>query len=353
VGSSVSRMDRVPHALDPRAGELLKLLVERYIRDGEPVGSRTLSRAAGLHLSPATIRNIMGDLDELGLVSSPHTSAGRVPTAAGYRYFIDTLLAQEPLSDAELERIADELLPRVGHDDLLQAASELLSSLSRMAAVVTVPRRNFAILRRIEFLPLSEHRVLAILVVNQREVQNRIVRTDREYGADELERYANALNEHFAGQDLGALRQRLLDDMQAAKARVDETLLKAVEMAQRALDVADPQPDYVLAGGANLMAFQEMSDVRRLRELFDALDRKRDLLHLFDQCLVADGVRIFIGNESGYRVLDECSVVTAPYTVNGRAAGVLGVIGPTRMAYSRIIPVVRETAKVLSEGLKG
>jgi heat-inducible transcriptional repressor len=338
--------------LDARAGELLKLLVERYIRDGEPVGSRTLSRAPGLAMSPATIRNIMADLDELGLVSSPHTSAGRVPTDAGYRYFIDELLAQEPLSDAELERIAGELMPHAAQDDLLQAASELLSSLSHMAAVVTVPRRNFAVLRRIEFLPLKDNRVLAILVVNQREVQNRVVRTDRAYAAAELERYANALNEHFAGLELAALRQRLMDDMLATKARVDETLVKAVEMAEKALSV-DPQPDYVLAGGTNLLGFHEMSDVKRLRELFDALDRKRDLLHLFDQCLVADGVRIFIGAESGYRVLDECSVVTAPYSINGRAAGVLGVIGPTRMAYSRIIPVVRETAKLLSEGLKG
>lgn len=338
--------------LDRRAAELLKLLVERYIQEGQPVASRTLARAAGLLLSSATIRNVMADLDELGLVSSPHTSAGRVPTTRGYRYFVDSLLAPEPLSEAERERIAESLLPGNGESELLQTASELLSSISRMAGVVTVPRRNLAILRRIEFLPLSDRRVLVILVVNQREVQNRIVHTDRDYGADELERYANAINQHFTGQDLTRLRQSLLDDVRAAKLKVDQTLLQAVAMAEQAMTGTGARQDYVLAGGPNLMAFQELSDVQRLRGLFDALDRKRELLQLFDQCLGAEGLQIFIGDESGYRVLDECSVVTAPYTIGGKVAGVLGVIGPTRMAYSRIIPLVSETAKALSEGLK-
>jgi heat-inducible transcriptional repressor len=338
--------------LEPRAAELLKLLVERYIHDGQPVGSRTLSRARGLELSPATIRNIMADLDELGLVSSPHTSAGRVPTTRGYRYFVDALLAPERLSDRDEEMIARELVPHQGGGDLLHAASELLSSLTRMAGVVTVPRRNLAVLRRIEFLPLSERRVLAILVVNQHEVQNRVLHTDRDYAADELERYANAINQHFVGQELTRLRQLLLDDVSAAKVKVDQTLLQAVAMAEQALARTEVQHDYVLAGGANLMAFQELADVHRLRGLFDALDRKRDLLQLFDHCLGAEGLQIFIGDESGYRVLDECSVVTAPYLIDGKVAGVLGVIGPTRMAYSRIIPLVTETARQLSKGLK-
>jgi heat-inducible transcriptional repressor len=338
--------------LEPRAAELLKLLVERYIHDGQPVGSRTLSRARGLELSPATIRNIMADLDELGLVQSPHTSAGRVPTTRGYRYFVNELLAPERLSERDEATIAAELVPQAGEGELLQVASEVLSSLTRMAGVVTVPRRNLAVLRRIEFLPLSDRRVLAILVVNQHEVQNRVLRVDRDYGADELERFANAINQHFTGQELVRLRQSLLDDVAAAKVKVDQTLLQAVSMAEQALDDASGRQDYVLAGGSNLMAFQELADVGRLRGLFDALDRKRDLLQLFDQCLGAEGLQIFIGDESGYKVLDECSVVTAPYTVNGQVAGVIGVIGPTRMAYSRIIPVVTETARQLSKGLK-
>jgi len=342
-----------PRAIEPRAAELLKLLVERYIHDGQPVGSRTLSRARGLELSPATIRNIMADLDELGLVQSPHTSAGRVPTTRGYRYFVNELLAPERLSERDEEMIARELVPHAGEGDLLQVASELLSSLTKMAGVVTVPRRNLAVLRRIEFLPLSDRRVLAILVVNQQEVQNRVLHVDRDYAADELERFANAINQHFVGQELTRLRQSLLEDVAAAKVKVDQTLLQAVAMADQALGgPSGGRQDYLLAGGSNLMAFQELADVQRLRGLFDALDRKRDLLQLFDQCLGAEGLQIFIGDESGYKVLDECSVVTAPYTVNGQVAGVLGVIGPTRMAYSRIIPLVTETARQLSKGLK-
>ena len=343
----------MPNPLDPRAAELLKLLVERYIHDGQPVGSRTLSRMASLGVSSATIRNIMADLDELGFVASPHTSAGRIPTHRGYRYFVDSLLAPESLPQDVYTSLADELLPRDrAPENLVQAASTLLSSLSHMAGVVTVPRRNLAVLRRIDFLPLSDRRVLAILVVNQREVQNRIINVERDYGADELERFANVLNERYAGRELASLRRALQDDVIDAQSRVNQTLRDAVTMADQAIS-GQEQQDYVLAGGANLLAFQEMADVARLRNLFDALDRKRDLLSLFDQTLNAQGMQIFIGEESGYRVLDDCSVVTAPYYVEGQVAGVLGVIGPTRMAYHRIIPLVTETARLLSAGLKG
>ena len=338
--------------LEQRAADLLKLLVERYIQDGQPVGSRTLSRAARLNLSPATIRNVMADLDELGLVVSPHTSAGRVPTTRGYRYFVDALLAPEPLSEADRQRIADDLLPRDrSPQDMVQAASALLSRLSLMAGVVTTPRRNMATLRRIQFLPLSDRRVLVILVVNQSEVQNRVINTDRPYGADELERFANVLNERFAGRDLVSLRTALWQDANDTQAHVNQLLRDAATMAEQAFRDEAPGGDFVLAGGSNLLGLQDLSDVHRLRGLFDALDRKRDLLQLFDQCLSAEGVQIFIGEESGYRVLDEVSVVTAPYLVDGRIAGVLGVIGPTRMAYSRIIPLVAETARLLSVGL--
>lgn len=339
--------------LDPRAAELLKLLVERYIHDGQPVGSRTLSRAVHLNLSPATIRNVMADLDDLGFVASPHTSAGRIPTARGYRYFVDALLAPEPLTGQERQKIEDELAPgaTANQTELVQTASALLSQLSRMAGVVTVPRRNLAILRRIEFLPLSGNRVLAILVVNGHEVQNRVIHTERPYGADELERYANLVNENFAGRDLVSLRQTLMQEAADAQNHLNVVLREAAAMAEAAMQ-SPAQKTYVVSGGANLMGFAELSDVARLRGLFDALDRKRELLELFDQCLGADGVQIFIGGESGYRVLDEVSVVTAPYTVNGQVAGVLGVIGPTRMAYHRIIPLVSETARLLSAGLK-
>ena len=338
--------------LDARAAELLKLLIERYIHDGQPIGSRTLSRLASLGLSPATIRNVMADLDHLGFVASPHTSAGRIPTTRGYRYFVDALLQPEPLTDAERAQIEGELVPRTQTaQELLNSTSSLLSQMSSMAGVVTVPKRNRVILRRIEFLPLSDKRVLAILVVNQREVQNRIINTGRDYRADELERYANALNEHFAGRDLVSLRNALASDALETQSRVNQLLTEAASMAEQAMR-AEPQPGYVVAGGSNLLAFSELADMQRLRGLFDALDRKRDLLDLFDQCVTADAMQVFIGDESGYRVLDECSVITAPYYVDGQVAGVLGVIGPTRMAYHRIIPLVSETARALSKGFK-
>ena len=339
--------------LDSRAAELLRLLVERYVHDGQPVGSRTLARAANLGLSPATIRNVMADLDEQGFVCSPHTSAGRVPTNLGYRYFVDSLLTPERISEDQRQRIIAELLGGRGQSRALaEVASSLLSQLSAMAGVVTVPKRNRTVLRRIEFLPLSDQRVLVILVVDHCEVQNRVIRTERQYEAAELERYANFINEHYAGRDLTALRNALRDDALAAQSRIHHQLREAAKVAAQALDPTAQQEDYVLAGGANLLAFQELADVQRLRQLFDALDRKREMLQLFEQCLQAPGVQIFIGDESGYRVLDECSVVTAPYYIEGEVAGVLGVIGPTRMAYHRIIPLVSATAQALSTGLK-
>jgi heat-inducible transcriptional repressor len=215
-----------------------------------------------------------------------------------------------------------------------------------------VPKRNLAVLKRIQFMPLSERRVLVILVVNQHEVQNRVIHTERPYGADELERFANAINEHFAGRDLVNLRRALVDEVADAQGHINHILREAAAMAESALRNDDQQPSYVVAGGSNLLGFQDMSDLGRLRGLFDALDRKRDLLGLFDQCISADGVQIYIGEESGYRVLDECSVISAPYTVNGQVAGVLGVIGPTRMAYHRLIPLVTETARMLGGALE-
>lgn len=339
--------------LNERAAELLRLLVERYIHDGQPVGSRTLARDAGWGLSSATIRNVMADLEDLGLVASPHTSAGRVPTRQGFRYFVDALLAPEPLDEATCRRLEAEFLkvrdqaPR----DQARAASAVLSQLSRMAGVVTVPRRNLATLRRIEFLPLSDNRVLVILVVNQHEVQNRILQMDRPFGADELTRYANALNEHYTGMELARLRQQLIEETRAAQETVNQVLREAAGLASRVLTEGQ-KPDFVHSGGSNLLGFQELADVQRLKALFDALDRKRDLLQLFDQCLAAEGVQVFIGEESGYRVLDDLALVTAPYVVEGAVAGVLGVIGPTRMAYQRIIPLVHEAARLLTRGLE-
>lgn len=340
-------------ALSERAQHLLRVLVERYIRDGEPVGSRTLARDSGLDLSPASIRNIMADLEELGMVASPHTSAGRVPTVKGYRFFVDTLLKVKPLNSQEVRKLERELIgeehpPR----ELAATASTLISSVTRLAGVVTVPRREHLRWRQIEFLPMSERRVLVILVVNDGEVQNRILHLDRQFSAEELQKAANYLNSHFAGQDIADVRAALLAEMQQAREGMNDMMLAAIQLAERVVErPAGEQEDVLVAGQTNLMDFAELSNVEKLRRLFEAFNQKRDILHLLDKCAAADGVQIFIGEESGYKVLDECSVVTAPYKVDGEVVGVIGVIGPTRMAYERVIPIVDVTARLLTIAL--
>lgn len=341
--------------LDSRSRVLLKMLVERYIREGNPVGSRVLARASGLSVSAATVRNIMADLEEMGFVASPHTSAGRVPTVRGYRFFVDSLLSPEPLNDDQMSDLERALRAQAGGNDaLLASASQLLSSLSDMAGVVTVPRRDNATLRQIEFLPLSGRRILAILVINQSQVQNRILETDRVYSASQLQAAANFLNERFSGKSLLGIRETLLQDLHDARADMDRGIRDAFWLARPLFEQqqSNRPSDYVLAGQSNLIGFPEFSELGRLRELFEALQRKRDFLALFEECLFASGIQIFIGEESGYRVLDECSVVTAPYTLDGEVVGTLGVIGPTRMAYNRIIPLVEATANLLGSALK-
>ncbi len=336
--------------LTERAQHLLKVLVERYIRDGAPVGSRTLSRDAKLDLSPATIRNVMADLEELGLIQAPHTSAGRVPTVRGYRLFVDNLLTINPLAEQEIDTLKAQFLRDADPQRIIASASSLLSEITSMAGVVMLPRREVVALRQIEFLPLSGNRVLVILVVNEREVQNRIIDTGRAYTSSELTQAANFINEHFAGRTLRQVRDSLLRQMQADREDMDRLMRSALEMAQKAFS-ADDEDDYLMAGETNLMGYAEMSDMERLRQLFEAFAKKQDILHLLDHSLSAKGMQIFIGNESGYEALDACSVVTSPYTVQDQVVGVLGVIGPTRMAYGRVIPLVDITARLLGAAL--
>jgi heat-inducible transcriptional repressor len=337
--------------LDNRAQHLLKVLVRRYIREGQPVGSRTLSRDSGLDLSPATIRNVMADLEDLGLVRAPHTSAGRVPTVGGFRFFVDSLLRTEPLEAAEVERLRLGLNAERDVDDLMRSTSSLLSEVTHLAGVVTLPRPEQLRLRHVEFLPLSGRRVLVILVVNDREVQNRVIQTGRRYSASELQQAANYMNVTFGGKELREARETVLGEMQAARESVNRMMQAAVEMADKAFMARERGDDYVLAGQTNLMEFAELRDVEKMRHLFEAFNEKRRILHLLDKALHAEGIQIFIGDESGYEVLGELSVVTAPYAVNGRVVGVLGVIGPTRMAYERVIPIVDLTAKLLGSAL--
>jgi heat-inducible transcriptional repressor len=334
-----------------RAQMLLKFLVERYIRDGLPVGSRTLAKDSGLDLSPATIRNIMADLEDVGLVRSPHTSAGRVPTAKGYRIFVDSLLTIKPVQSQEVESIRQKLSLSSSTESLISHASDMLSRITHLAGVVTIPRRERVRLQHIEFLPLSSRRVLVILVVNGQEVQNRVIDTEREYSPSELQQAANFLNSEFAGLELQEMRSRLLAGMQQARDAMQHLMQDAMRIADQILD-QQRDDDYVLAGQTNLMNYAEMCDIEKLRHLFNAFNTKRDILHILDQSIHAEGMQIFIGEESGYQVLDECSLVTAPYKVDNEVIGVLGVIGPTRMAYDRVIPIVDVTAKVLSAALR-
>jgi len=339
------RPDVTEPAINERAQLLLKSLIERYIREGQPVGSKTLAHDAGLDLSPATVRNVLADLERLGLVRSPHTSAGRVPTEQGYRLFIDNLVTVRPLKAPEVQTLAEQLDPESDTPNLLDAASSILSGFTRMAGVVMLPFQKQVALRQIEFLPLSDKRVLAILVFNKREVQNRVIHTERVYSRPELERIANYLNHQFVGRDLATVRRNLLTEMESAKENMDRLMRAAIEMAQKVF--TEETPDYVIAGETQLMEYEEMGDVTRLRQLFEAFNEKRAILDLLDKSMQAQGVQIFIGQESGHEVLDQCSIVTARYCANDEVLGVLGVIGPTRMAYDRIIPVVDMTARLL------
>jgi len=342
--------------LNDRAQQLLRILVEQYIRDGQPVGSRTLSRESGMSLSSATIRNVMADLEELGFVSSPHTSAGRMPTNKGYRFFVDTLLKIRPLEDEAVRVIQKGLLPQSGNSKaLINQASRMLSSITQLAGVVTIPRQMHTALSQIEFLSLSDNRVLAVLVTNGREIQNRVVQLDRQYDNEELRRAANYLNHQFAGRDIKEVRTQLLQELQQTREHLNQGMLDAVHLAQKAVaqDQFNEGMEYVIAGETNLMGFAELSNVEKLRRLFEAFNQQRDILHLLDQSLGADGVQIFIGQESGYTMLDDCSIVTAPYMQDKEAVGVLAVIGPTRMAYERVIPIVDLTAKLLGSALNG
>lgn len=338
--------------ISERAQNLLKILVSRYIREGQPIGSRTLSRDVNLDLSPATIRNVMADLEEMGLVCSPHTSAGRVPTVRGYRLFVDTLLQIKPLNNEEESHLRRQFIQEYDNQRLLEQTSSLLSEVTHLMGVVMLPRGDSKALRHVEFLSLSEKRVLVVLVFNEQEVENRIIYTSRSYTAAELQSAANYLNNAFTGKNIKAVRSDLLRELQETRENMDKMMQAVIEMADKAFDSDETtERDFVMAGQTNLMEVADLSNVEKLRDLFIAFNKKRDVLHLFDQALKTQGRQIFIGEESCHEALCDCSVVASPYTVKGAAYGVLGVIGPTRMPYERVIPIVDLTAKLLGKAL--
>jgi heat-inducible transcriptional repressor len=331
--------------LDERSRTLLKTLVERYIAEGQPVGSRTLSRASGLELSPATIRNVMADLEELGLIASPHTSAGRIPTARGYRLFVDTMLTARPLN---IEGDVREQLRPDQPQRVIANAAHLLSNLSRFVGVVTAPRKA-SVFRHIEFLRLSERRVLVILVSPDGDVQNRVVYTAQDYNQSQLVEATNYLNEHYGGLTIDEVRQRLKSEIEQLRTEIAQLMQAAIDAGS---EVMAEREDVVVSGERNLLGVQDFgNDMGSLRRLFDIFEQKTQLMRLLEVSSRAEGVRIFIGGESLVVPFEELSVVSAPYEVDGQVVGTLGVIGPTRMAYDRMIQIVDITSRLMGNAL--
>jgi heat-inducible transcriptional repressor len=333
--------------LDERARLLLKALIERYIAEGEPVGSRSLAKISGLELSAATIRNVMADLEEMGYVASPHTSAGRVPTPRGYRFFVDTLLTVRPLEQQQTEHIQGQLQV-ADPQRAIQTAAQILSSLTRFAGVVLTPRRSSAF-RQVEFVRLSDRRVLLIIVTPEGDVQNRILLAAHPFTQSELIEAANFLNQHYAGMSFEQARLRLQGELVELRRDIAQLMEAAVQAGSQAAAETEP---VVISGEHNLLGVNELAtDLGKLRSLFDLFEHKTRLMQLLDVTTRAHGVQIFIGGESETVPLDEMSVVVAPYEADGRVVGTLGVIGPTRMAYERVIPIVDITARLLSSAL--
>jgi heat-inducible transcriptional repressor len=336
--------------INERALTVLKAIVQRHIRDGQPVGSKAVVEDTAIALSSATIRNIMADLEDAGYLHSPHTSAGRVPTNQAYRLFVDTLLTVQPLAENAVKQLRQTLQSETDPNTLVERTSSLLSSITKLAGMVTVPKHEHFSLRQVEFLPLSANRILAIFVFNNSEVQNHVIATERTYSPSELQQAGNYLTQNFSGKDLAEIRQDILNAIRHDREKMKSIMSSAMDIVEKAF-VKDEEKDYVLAGESNLLMMAEQAGIDRIRSLFEVLNQKRDILHLLDGCLEADGVKIFIGKESGYAALDDCSMVTAPYTSQGKTVGVLGVIGPTRMDYDYVISAVDVTAKLLSAAL--
>ena len=335
--------------MDKRAQILLKTLVEHYISDGQPIGSRTLLQHSGLDVSPATIRNVMSDLEHLGFIASPHTSAGRVPTQKGYRLFVDSLLTVQPLGSQAVQQLKSGL-SSPNPNELINSAADMLSQLTQFAGLVMIPKRKRIAFKHLEFLPLSEKRILVIIVTSDGNVQNRIILADKPYSSSELTQASNYFNSHYAGQTFEEVQQNLHSELQQMQS--DMNRLMSAALAASSSQAKGDKDGVIIAGERNLLQVDELStNVTSLRKLFELFERRTSLMQLLDNSQHAEGIQIFIGGESGYLALDECSMITAPYEADGQVVGTLGVIGPTRMAYERVIPIVDVTAKLLSNAL--
>jgi heat-inducible transcriptional repressor len=336
--------------LDERAQILLKTLVEHYVTDGQPMGSKALLQHSGLGLSPATIRNIMSDLEALGFVSSPHTSAGRIPTQQGYRFFVDSLLIMQPLESKQIKQL-ESTLSSTDQSALITTAADILSELTQFAGMILIPKRKALVFKHLEFMPLSDKRILLIIVSTDGSVQNRIILSDTPYSASSLTEAGNYFNAHYSGQTFEQARHKLHGDLKKMQADISHLMTAALEEPNPSQS-KNKEEDVIIAGERNLLNVDELAtNVITLRKLFDVFEQRSSLMQLLDNSQKAEGVQIFIGGESGYSPLDECSMVTSPYQVDGQVVGTLGVIGPTRMAYERVIPIVDITAKLLSNAL--
>ena len=334
--------------MNERSRILLKSLIEKHISDGQPIGSRELAKSSGLELSPASIRNIMADLEEMGFIASPHTSAGRIPTPLGYRFFVDSLLTVQPLGSIERHKIEDQFRPDSANR-LIATASQLLSNLTQFAGVVKSPSRQSSSFRHIEFVSLSDHRILLIIVAPDGDVQNKVLEASRKFTDSELTEATNYLNQKYAGMAFENIRARIQSEITELKDNISQLMSLAVSAGQ---ENSGKNEDYIVSGETNLLSVNDLTmNIESLRTLFEMFDKKTGILQLLDTSDRANGVQIYIGGESGLVPLDECSVVTAPYDVDGQVVGTVGVIGPTRMAYERVIPIVDITAKLLSGAL--
>jgi len=338
------------YELDERAQVLLRELINSYSRDAQPVGSKNLAELSGLDVSSATIRNIMAKLEDMGLVNSPHTSAGRIPTEAGYRFFIDSLLEVDNLETASQRIISDTFSADKTSSDLIHSATDILSRITHLAGIVSLTHTAPAEVRHIEFMKLSDRRVLVILVINKDDVHNKVIHVERDYSDLELQQAAQTLSRYLIGRSFESARKKLLDELSELRTDVNSILEPVLEAMEEVCSMT-AHDDLLTSGETNLLQYAELSDINTLRSLFKVFNEKTDLLKLLDGCTSAEGVEIFIGSESGYSVLSDCSVVGAPYEIKGEIVGVLGVIGPTRIAYEQVIPIVDVTARLLTSAL--
>ena len=335
-----------------RAKRILSAIIDNYIEEGTPIGSKKLSTYNRFNLSSATIRNVMSDLEDLGFIASPHTSAGRIPTSKGYRFFIDRLLEFQPVDSNEFASIKNTVSQtKSSNKDLATNVSTILSAITQLAGIVTVPKKHKSTLKEIDFIPLSEQRVLAIVVINDSEVENKILQMKRNYSRDELQISANYLNQNYVGRSFEYIKNDLLTKLKETSALANSLMNNIINIADELLTNQN-KDEYVVTGKDQLLDFEELSDINRLKDLFDAFNEQQQLLQLLDKSMSTSNIQIFIGQESGYRIFDNCTLITAPYTNEVGSVGVLGVIGPTRIAYQRVIPIVDVTAKLLSQSLK-